>query len=282
MQQILEMRHRQHIQLGLRPAVDNDRERDYVKHLGSLRNLAETHPLLAQRYPGHIKVQDDSTTDQPPSTKHNNSLYTGSTPPKRTLGDTDIVLSQGLCSDGAELPVEVVDRHLMRETKDRFIPDLVTMDIDGDWSEFSKTVKWLTERPEPLMDFLKANRTGVTEDEGSKRLVESMNEVAWRLKGEEEKGSLYAFHRTRPLEDTVDGDFAPQDVSKSDLLAFQTSSIDFDGSEGVPFDKVASVGKRKKYRETDFRTDFVPYTQPNLNVIPVIQMLRGIVSTRFR
>lgn len=272
------MRHRRHIRLGLRPAVDSDRERDYINHLGSLRDLAITHPLLAQRYPSHIMEKDDSITDGTPSPK----LPNNSTPPERTLGDTNVVLSQGDYSNSTKLPVEVVDRYLMRETKDRFIPDLVTMDHDGDWPEFSKTVKWLTEKPERLMNFLKANATGVTEDEVSKRLIGLMNEVAWRLKGEEEKGSLFAFHGTRPLGDTVNGDFAPQDVNKSDLLAFQTSPIDFDGSEEVPFHKVASLGERKKRCTTDFRTDFAPGAQQDLNAIPVIQLLRGMVSTRFR
>jgi predicted metalloprotease len=87
---------------------------------------------------------------------------------------TDIVLS-----DRRILPAEHVDLHMMGEINDRFSPNIVTMEFEGEWSQFDETVRWLKTRPTELSNFLKDNASGVAQNVGSVSLVKLMNEVAW-------------------------------------------------------------------------------------------------------
>jgi hypothetical protein len=254
------------MRLGSRVADDDDRMRDYLNHLGKSSLLAVTHPLLVQRYPQHVK----DTTDTNYDTEGSRSQDSESTPSRISLRGTDIGLSNRHI-----LSTEYVDLHMMGEINDRFSPDIVTMEFDGEWSQFDETVRWLKTRPTELSNFLKDNASGVAQNVGSASLVKLMNEVAWKLKGHGERGNLFVFHK---LFHEASHEYDDQ-KHKSDILVLQKAVTEFDSKvDAVSFKDIASIGQRRKHRKADFRTAFGPSRSRDLKSLPLIRMLRGVVS----
>jgi hypothetical protein len=275
------MRHRHRLILDTRPAIESEWQRD----LGHLQNVPSpwiSHPMAAQRYPAHYEIAGTAgTSDNARQFSDTTLLKPGPGEPEDATSDDSMI----------SLPeVKSADLHMLASIESCFSPEIVTIEFESEasWTGLHQTIEWVRSCPDLLIDFQNCNpspsgRSGPTEDSGSKALVSLMNEIAWRLSEQQgEKGHLFFFHGTRVYDSVTTGDLEPQDDNKSDIgvLDQAISPEDYKKNPTIPFDRVRSIGERQKSPKTDFRTGHVTGTLLNFNVLPVGQMLRGIVSNQ--